>query len=161
MAWALLNRRGKEAQVSIMHALTRLVTTLTLSLGIAACSAGMGDTGDPDRPGGSGGDGDSKSLTIAGDYVVKSEFKVTPERLGTSGDLALDLGKLADDPVKEIADMIADEYGISLFRRNIEEAIEEALGSNEEKLSSAISETILVLIVWQAQCGCGMLLWEQ
>lgn len=100
----------------------------------------MGDTGDPDRPGGSGGDGDSKSLTIAGDYVVKSEFKVS--KLETGGNLELDLQELADDPVREIADMIADDLNVSFLRSTIEKFLDEAMGTRKARLSSAITDFV-------------------
>src|SRR5690606_162084 len=114
---------------TIMNAFTRLSSTFLLSLGLAACSATVApgpspdDGPDPTSPNG------EESLEIAGAYEVKSAFRITPERLGPSGDFALDLQELADDPIEAIAELLADELGIpSWLSGQVEALIEQAMG---------------------------------
>ena len=123
-----------------MHALTKFATALTLCVGFAACSSTMpgddrGPDGTPNSP-----DQQAESLSLAGSYTVKSKFQVTPEKLGTSGDFAIDLQDLADDPVEVLAEMIADEVGLDFLAGSIEGWLKDAMDGRETKLTDAISD---------------------
>jgi len=94
--------------------------------------------GDPDRT--PDGPDKASSLKLAGEYQVKSQFQVTPEKLGTSGDFAVDLKDLADDPVEVLAEMIADELGVGFLAGSIEGWLKDAMDGREAKLTTALSD---------------------
>jgi hypothetical protein len=122
-----------------MFSITRALSIVALGASVAACGGAASDPIDdgidPSNP-------PEEGLDATGTYTVHSAFELDADELGKNGELGKRLKAMADDPIGEIAEVIADELGgLSFLEGPIEQLLEEVVDQEmADKISSVLGD---------------------